>query len=213
MPPQYLRLDVGRRNQKIVCSVGASPLYFLAGLSQNKILALAWSRPHIVSQKHSLLQIDLNYSKCWPTPVFQRCCKSSKSFAVHSAKIRCSVTISVPFKAIALSRKHGGPQKFMQGGKVNILLIIFRLLTMQCQWTFTKRFTLVASQRKCAMLRQQSQKCASLAAVLVFHSCFYNTVKLDWLLLSEVTVSLHYLPQMPAFNSHMRQSACFRKLK
>ena len=40
---------------------------------------------------------------------------------------------------------------------VEILLIFFRLLTMQCTRTFTKRFNLSTSQRKCSMLRQQSQ--------------------------------------------------------
>ena len=38
--------------------------------------------------------------------------------------------------------KHERPQKFFQGEYVDILLILFRLLTMQCKWTFTKRFTL-----------------------------------------------------------------------
>jgi len=38
---------------------------------------------------------------------------------------------------------HGRQQKFLQGwGNVEILLILFRLLTMQCKWMFTKRFTL-----------------------------------------------------------------------
>jgi len=36
---------------------------------------------------------------------------------------------------------HGHPQKFVPGGNVEILLICSRLLTMQCKWTFTKRFT------------------------------------------------------------------------
>jgi len=33
------------------------------------------------------------------------------------------------------------PAVFFQGGNVDIFLILFRLLTMQCKWTFTKRFT------------------------------------------------------------------------
>jgi len=38
---------------------------------------------------------------------------------------------------------HGLPQKFFQGGgDVQILLILFRLLTMRCKRTFTKRFAL-----------------------------------------------------------------------
>ena len=34
-------------------------------------------------------------------------------------------------------RIHGRPQKFFQGVNVDILLIIFRLLTFQCKWKFT----------------------------------------------------------------------------
>jgi len=37
---------------------------------------------------------------------------------------------------------HGRPQKLFPGRNVEILLILFRLLTMQCKWTFTERFTL-----------------------------------------------------------------------
>jgi len=38
----------------------------------------------------------------------------------------------------------GVHRNFSRRGGVNvkILLILFRLLTMQCKWTFTKRFTL-----------------------------------------------------------------------
>ena len=62
--------------------------------------------------------------------------------------------------------KHGRPQKVIQGGgNVDILLIIFKLLTIQCKWTFTKRFTLSTSQRKWPMLPKKSQKCAPLAAI------------------------------------------------
>jgi len=52
----------------------------------------------------------------------------------------------------------GRPHNFSQGGKVDILLIIFRFLTMQCKQTFTKRFSLSTPQRKYPMLRQKSQK-------------------------------------------------------
>ena len=37
---------------------------------------------------------------------------------------------------------HGRPQKLFQEGNAEILLILFRLLMMQCKWTFTERFTL-----------------------------------------------------------------------
>jgi len=54
---------------------------------------------------------------------------------------------------------HGRLKKFSRESNVDIWLIFFRLLTMQCKWTFTKRFILSTPQRKCRMLRQQSQKC------------------------------------------------------
>jgi len=41
------------------------------------------------------------------------------------------------------------------GGKVDLLLTLFRLLTMQRKWTYTKGFTLSTPQRKCPLLRQQ----------------------------------------------------------
>jgi len=54
--------------------------------------------------------------------------------------------IAPRFMTQALSRNqcsHGLPQKFFQrGGNVEILLILFSLLTMQRKWRFTKRFTL-----------------------------------------------------------------------
>ena len=55
--------------------------------------------------------------------------------------------------------EHGRPQKFFQGGSVNILLILVKLLTMQCKCTFTKRFT------PYTRLQQSQKKCASLAAI------------------------------------------------
>jgi len=54
----------------------------------------------------------------------------------------------------------GVRRNFFQGGAKSTFrlgLILFRLLTMQCKWTYTKRLTLSTSQRKCPMLRQQLQ--------------------------------------------------------
>ena len=45
----------------------------------------------------------------------------------------------------------GGRRNFSKGGNVDILLIFFRLLTLQCKWTFTKRFTVSTPQRKFPM--------------------------------------------------------------
>jgi len=47
----------------------------------------------------------------------------------------------------------GVRRNFSRGGNVDILLIVFKLLTMQCKWTFTKRFTLSTPQRKRPILR------------------------------------------------------------
>jgi len=46
---------------------------------------------------------------------------------------------------------------FSRGGKVDILLIFFSLLTMQCKRTFTKRFSL-SSQKEIAPLYGTIQK-------------------------------------------------------
>jgi len=52
----------------------------------------------------------------------------------------------------------GVRRKFSRGGNVDILLILFRLLTMQCKWTFKKRFSFSTPQRKLPMIQKQSQK-------------------------------------------------------
>jgi len=44
--------------------------------------------------------------------------------------------------------------------------------------------------------------------MLLLHSCFFShRIYLHDLTLSAITVSLHYLTQMSAFNGHMRQNA------
>ena len=69
---------------------------------------------------------------------------------------------------------NGRPQ-IWRGGNVDILLILFRLLTVQRKWNFTKRFTFpFYTTKKCLMLRQQSQNWVSLAAMHLFHSCFFS---------------------------------------
>jgi len=42
---------------------------------------------------------------------------------------------------------HGRPQTIFEGGNINILLIFFKLLTMEGEWTFTKRFILSTLRR------------------------------------------------------------------
>jgi len=71
----------------------------------------------------------------------------------------------------------GVRRNFSMGGNIDILLIVSRLLTMQCKWTFTKHFTL-PNHIKCPMLWQQSQKCASLAALTRYITIIYTCNKL-----------------------------------
>jgi len=51
------------------------------------------------------------------------------------------------------------------GGKVDILLIFFRLLAMQRKWTYTKS--------KCPMLRQQLQTLSSLWENFALSKCLF----------------------------------------
>jgi len=44
-----------------------------------------------------------------------------------------------------------GVRRSFPGGKVDFLLILFMLLTLQSKWTLTKRFTLSTPQRKFRM--------------------------------------------------------------
>jgi len=50
---------------------------------------------------------------------------------------------------------------FPGGCNVIILLVIFRLLMLQCNWMFTKRFTVSTPQRKCPM-----KACAPFTSIL-----------------------------------------------
>ena len=56
---------------------------------------------------------------------------------------------------------------FPRGGNVNILLLLARLLTMQCECMFTKRFTISTRQhhKNTHVTTIYSQNCASLAAI------------------------------------------------
>ena len=106
-------------------------------------------------------------------------------------------------------------RKFLGGGNVNIFIILFRLLKMQCTWTFTKCFTHSTPQRKWPMLRQKSQRLRFAgAAVHRFHSCFFShSMKLRGLPLSAVTVLLHYLPRCLRSTVTCGKNTCYRKLK
>jgi len=101
------------------------------------------------------------------------------------------------------------------GEGIQILFILFRLVMMQCNWTFIKRITLSISQRKCAMLGQQSQNLRFVdEAMILLHSCFFShSILLRCLPLAPLIVSLYYLPKMSEFNSHMRKNTCYCNLK
>jgi len=55
--------------------------------------------------------------------------------------------------------------RISSGGPEYLHTLEGTLLTMQCKWTLTKRFILSTLQRKYPVLRYQSQKNASLAAI------------------------------------------------
>ena len=62
------------------------------------------------------------------------------AFRVHVAR---DLNKTILFLVGVLST---GSAEMFPGGNVDILLIIFRLLTTQCKWTFTKRFTFSTPQ-------------------------------------------------------------------
>jgi len=66
-------------------------------------------------------------------------------------------------------------------GKIDTLTG-FRLLSMQCKRTFTKRLILSTLQRKCPMSRRPSQKCDSLAEIAsrVYYDNLHNKLYTDF---------------------------------
>jgi len=124
----------------------------------------------------------------WFSPIFE-------AFSMHENKQRFAVQESLSlqfyfrfprycitgvhyiFSNQSYSNKDMGVRRnFYRGSKIDILLILFRLLTMQCKWTFTKRFTLRTPQIM-RFFRQQSQKrlfigrSASFLLILPFTQC------------------------------------------
>ena len=82
---------------------------------------------------------------------------------------------------------------FSRVGKVDILVVHFRLLTMQMQ--IDVHVTLDVHIK-----------------IFLFSFHIVRFFSHRDLLLSAVAASLHYLPQMSAFNSHMQQNAYCRNL-
>jgi len=76
---------------------------------------------------------------------------------------------------------------------------------MQCKCTFTQRFALSTPQRKCLLLRQQSQKSRFVgAAILLYHSRFFSHCAVQNYEAYRYQQSLsRSMPKMSAFNSHM----------
>jgi len=74
-------------------------------------------------------------------------------------------------------------RNFSSGGNVAILLVIFRLLTMQCKKTFPKRFTHCMQKEIAPFYGNSHKKCNSLAAIAI--SCVHcdklkNTLSEDF---------------------------------
>ena len=104
--------------------------------------------------------------------------------------------------------KHGHPQKFFQVGAKLTFCLTFSGC-WQCSANGHSQNALpFLHYKKYPMLQQQSQKwCFVAAAIFIFHSfLFSHSIKLRGLLLSVVTVLLHYLPKMCMFNSHRQQN-------
>ena len=115
----------------------------------------------------------------------------------------------------------GVRKNFSRVGEVDILVVHFRLLTMQIDVhithypcyttkTMTHVTATVPKIRFVGSSVSFHTVSNSLAAVFLFSFhivCFFSHRDL---LLSAVAASLHYLPQMSAFNSHMQQNAYWR---
>jgi len=68
----------------------------------------------------------------------------------------------------------GVRRNFSRGGNVDILFILFRLLTMQAKRTLTKRFSL-STQKEIAAFYGNSHKCTSLAGIARYIAISYKT--------------------------------------
>jgi len=115
----------------------------------------------------------------------------------------------------------GVSKYFSRVGKVDILVVHFRLLTIQMQidvhithyprYTTKKMTHVTATVPKMRFVgRNVSFHTVwnSLAAIFLFSFHIVSFFSHRDLLLSRVAASLHYLPQMSVFHSHMQQNAC-----
>jgi len=84
---------------------------------------------------------------------------------------------------------------FPGGAKLTFCLSFTGCWRCIINWMFTKCFTLATPQRECPVLRQQSQNCSSLVAMLFYSHFFSHALKLRGIPLATVTVSPHYLPR------------------
>ena len=107
---------------------------------------------------------------------------------------------------------------FSRGSNLDILLILFRLLTMQCKCAFTKGFALSAPKRNCAVLRVTTtvakialswRSNSPFSFVLLFTQ--YKTTKLT--AVSSHCVAAFSAKDVCVQQSHMCQNAYYRNLK
>ena len=116
----------------------------------------------------------------------------------------CGITACLSQRFLALFRL-GAPYTWtladnLQGGK-STFCILFRLLTMQYKWRSQNAFPFPHRKGNAYVTATVTK------ITLRWQQCFFPPrMKLRGLLLSAVAVSLHYLPKMSAFNSHMRQN-------
>jgi len=100
-----------------------------------------WSRKqwHAHYLKHIVKLYDITTNQPW-----------------FKQQISCSVQV-VAFMGVR--------RNFSGGDKVDIMLILFRLLTMKCKGTFSNALLFLHHKENAPCYSNKSQKCASLAAI------------------------------------------------
>ena len=149
---------------------------------------------HTVAASNNKDYTLCSFYLCLFVPHIYGCCSSCPS---HSWWIAWrTITHSTPPWASA--------EFFPRGGNFDILLILYRLLTMQCKGTFAKRFIFSTPQRKCLFLRQSHKSCTSLRSSASFSlMLLFTQCKPTWLTI----ISSHCLTalsaKMSAFNTRV----------
>ena len=87
-------------------------------------------------------------TKCSPQNIYRpwfwraEIISEEKQSVANYFQLFLSITVTKDGSSVMMGSHHWRPQKFFQGVNLDILLILFMLLTMQCKCTFTKRFAL-----------------------------------------------------------------------